>query len=435
MDIAVFGVGYVGAVSAACLANDGHNVVAVDPNPEKVEPLSRGEAPVLEPGLNEIVSQAVTRGRLRSTADGRSAVHETDLSLVCVGTPSRRNGSLDTSNVAAVSRSLGEILREKNDFHSVVVRSTILPGTMDGMVIPTLEQASGKSAGEDFGIGYFPEFLREGTALKDYNEPGTIVFGGADNRTIEALYNINSRFAVKPFVVDIATAEAIKYTNNAWHALKISFANEVGNICQSCGIDGHAVMDVLCSDRRLNISTAYLRPGFAFGGSCLPKDLRAFSYAAKMRDVPTPILNATLEANSLQVDRAFEMIVATGARRVGLLGLSFKPDTDDLRESPMVDLAERLVGKGFELRIYDPNVQMGKLTGANSSYIRSRIPHLSTLLSQDIMEVVDHAETVVVYNPFAAAEVRGALESKSVVDLVRFDAAKRSSGQYHGICW
>ncbi|MFC5068077.1 nucleotide sugar dehydrogenase [Flaviflagellibacter deserti] len=436
MDISVFGIGYVGAVSAACLSRDGNKVIAADVNREKVDGLNAGVSPIVEPGLDELIRGGVANGSLSATGDTEQAVRESDLSFVCVGTPSAPNGSLDISYLVNVTEHLGSAIRKKNSHHSVVYRSTMLPGTMDSIIIPKLEAASGKKAGDGFGIAYYPEFLRESTAIKDYDNPGTIVFGKRDELTFDKLLEIHKKIPVSPIAVDIRAAEAIKYTNNAWHALKISFANEIGNICKAAGIDGHTIMSVLCADHRLNISPAYLKPGFAFGGSCLPKDLRALRYKARQLEVPTPILDATLAANEVQLARAYQMIAATGSRRIGMVGLSFKSGTDDLRESPFVELCEMLYGRGYDVRIYDPNIQIGKLTGANYQYIRSRLPHLASLLTTQIDDVVDHAEVLVLGNADVSREVLKRVDDdRLVIDLVRVDQGMASNERYQGICW
>jgi len=439
MRISVFGIGYVGAVSAACLAKDGNSVVAVDPNDAKVAILNAGQSPIVEPGLDVIIADEIKGGRLRATNDPVEAINSTDLSFVCVGTPSQFNGSLDTGYVLRAAEEIGAALKQKSDFHTVVVRSTILPGTMESSIIPALERSSGKVAGVGFGIAYYPEFLRESTAIKDYYEPGAIVFGAIaeDTISIERLKEINAHIPTEPKVVSIRTAEAIKYTNNCWHALKISFSNEIGNICKEAGIDSHVVLDILCSDNRLNISKAYMKPGFAFGGSCLPKDLRALRFKARELDVPTPLLDATLSANENQLRRAYDMVAQIGSKKVGLVGLSFKAGTDDLRESPLVELAERLHGKGFDLRIFDPNVHYQALVGANLHYVRSHIPHLSTLLAEDVESVFEHADVIVVGNKDEASmrAVELARGKKPVIDLVRLQQSSVSDELYHGICW
>jgi len=437
MRISVFGIGYVGAVTAACLCKDGHHVVAVDVNDVKVNEINDGLAPIAEPGLAPLIAEAVASGRLRATDRSEEAVHGTELSIICVGTPSRLNGSLDTRYVLKVAEEIGAALATKSERHHVVMRSTILPGTMVESIIPALERAAGGVAGRDFGVAYYPEFLRESTAIADYYDPGTIVLGKLDEETIVKLRAMVARIGVEPIVVDMTTAEAVKYTNNAWHAHKVSFANEIGNVSKGTGIDGHEVMRILCSDKRLNISSAYMMPGFAFGGSCLPKDLRALRYKARTIDVATPVLDAAMAANEIQLDRAFRMIAATGARRLGLLGLSFKPNTDDLRESPLVELAERLLGKGYMLKIYDPNVSYGELTGANLQYVMSHLPHLSRLLVDSVDDMCHGAQAIIIGKKDAAAA--GLVErlggKTPIIDLVRVNAVKRSDGSYDGICW
>jgi GDP-mannose 6-dehydrogenase len=439
MRISVFGIGYVGAVSAACLAHDGNTVVTVDPNPDKVRSIKEKASPILEPGLDKYIEDGVDSGRLTATADAAAAIAQTDLSLVCVGTPSRPNGSLDTSYVVRVAETIGAALKAKSTFHVVVFRSTILPGTMEQTVIPALERASGMQAGVDFGVAYYPEFLRESTAIKDYYDPGTIVFGQFEDdvASMARLVALTSHLPVEPIVVPMRAAEAVKYANNAWHAVKISFANEIGNICKAASVDSYQVMDVLCADKRLNISPAYLKPGFAFGGSCLPKDLRALRHNARLLDVPTPMLDATLQANENQLAKAYSMITHSNSKRVGIIGLSFKTGTDDLRESPLVELAERLYGKGYNLRIYDPNVRYDALVGANLNFIKSYAPHLSGLMVDDFEDLVDHSEVIVVGK--RDEDITGHLGrvngGTQIIDLVRLDPGRRSAGGYQGICW
>lgn len=437
MRIAIFGVGYVGAVSAACLARDGHSIVAVDVDAGKLAALSAGESPIIEPGLNALIADVAASGRLSTTTSAAEAVADTDLSLVCVGTPARPNGALDTQYVGRVCEEIGKAIAAKGVYHMVVVRSTILPGTMDTLAIPALEAASGLKAGVDFGVAYFPEFLREGSAIADYDAPGAIVFGGTDDRTIAALKQIHERFEIEPHVLSIRAAEAVKYTNNAWHAMKISFANEIGLICKGLDVDSHDVMDVLVADRKLNISPAYLKPGYAFGGSCLPKDVRALRYRAKREDVDTPLLDAVLEANENQITQAYRMVTASGKRRVGLIGLSFKPETDDLRYSPLVELAERLIGRGYQVRIFDPIIRPDRLTGSNARYIEELLPHVGELLCHDAEAIIAHSDIVVVGNAKVAGDVLPALAERGVpvIDLVRVDRERRSGEGYQGIAW
>jgi GDP-mannose 6-dehydrogenase len=418
------------------MARDGHKVIAVDVNRDKIRSLNRGVSPIVEPGLAELIRDAVSTGRLRGTASSGDAVAATDMTFVCVGTPSQVNGSLDTTYIKRVSEGLGRAIRKKNDFHSVIVRSTILPGTMDRLVIPTLEKLSGKRAGRDFGIGYYPEFLREGSAIYDYDNPGGVVLGFRDDTTKDRLLLMCSVNGASPRIMDIRTAEAVKYATNAWHAVKISFANEIGLISKGLGVDGQDVMDVICADKKLNISPAYMKPGFAFGGSCLPKDLRALHYGARSMDLDTPLLDATLKANDNQIDQAFRMIEATAKRRIGIVGLSFKPETDDLRYSPLVELAERLLGRGYQVKIYDPIVRLSRLIGANREYIATRLRHIGQLLMENPDDLLSDCEVLVIGNREAAAPMLSrVMEGVTIVDLVRIDRSKRSAGQYQGICW
>lgn len=438
MRVSVFGIGYVGAVSAACLARAGHEVVAVDANREKVRAINEGRSPIVEEGLDRLIMEGVETRRLRATADGGEAVAETDLTLVCVGTPSFANGGLDLTQVARASEEIGRAVGAKRRFHAVVVRSTMLPGSMASVVTPILENFSGGRAGEAFGVAVYPEFLREGSALRDYHDAGIAVLGAGDGRTLAMLRELAGGTGAREIVLDAATAEMVKYACNAWHAAKIVFSNEVGAVCKALGIDGHSVMDAVCADTRLNVSPAYMRPGFAFGGSCLPKDLRALTHRAKGLDVPCPMIDSLLASNELQIRRALDMVQAAGHRRVGLVGLSFKGGTDDLRESPAVELAERLFGKGYDIRIYDRNVAYAKLTGANLAFIQSRIPHLATLLTDDLDSVAAHAGTVVVAHcDVGDGRALPHLRSDQVlVDLARLPDAMRPSGaRYEGICW
>ncbi|MET0258971.1 MAG: nucleotide sugar dehydrogenase [Methylobacterium sp.] len=437
MKIAIFGIGYVGAVAAACLARDGHEVIAVDINQQKVDTLLAKQSPIVEPGLDELINAAVDSGALRGTTSADEAIAACDMSFVCVGTPARPNGSLDTAYVERVCEDIGRALTKRSGFHSVVIRSTILPNTMDNIVVPRLEAASGLKAGEDFGIAYYPEFLREGSAIADYDNPGAIVFGKRDDRTLDRLLELHAQFAVKPHVLSLKAAEAIKYTNNAWHAMKISFANEIGLICKSLGVDSHDVMNVLTADTKLNISPAYLKPGYAFGGSCLPKDVKALRHRAGREDVDTPILDAILEANENQIRTAFRLATAPGLRRIGLIGLSFKPETDDLRYSPFVELAERLIGRGYRVRIYDPIVQPARLTGSNKAYLAEQLPHINEILLDDVSALVDDSDVVVIGNRKEAAPILDKLTSRNihVVDLVRVSGDERSHDNYQGLCW
>jgi GDP-mannose 6-dehydrogenase len=429
--------GYVGTVSAACLAQEGHEVIGVDPVRTKVDLINAGQSPIVEVEIGEIVAAGVKSGRLRATDNQDDAIRKTELSFVCVGTPSQANGNLDLTHMRRVCELIGAALKNKSARHTVVIRSTILPGTMRQIVIPTLEECSGKSAGVDFGVCNNPEFLREGSAVKDFNAPPKTVIGEFDRASGELLTALYAKLDA-PFIrTDLETAEMVKYVDNSWHALKIGFANEIGNLCKSFSIDAHEVMKIFCQDKKLNISTAYLTPGFAFGGSCLPKDLRALSYKAKMYDLDLPIMNAILPSNEVQVANGLQMIVDAGYRRVGILGFSFKAGTDDLRESPMIEIIEHLIGKGYDLRIFDKNVQMASLVGANRDFILNRIPHISRLMVKNIEEVLKHAQTVVIGNKDAefSAVLDRLREDQRLVDFVRITNRRSENGKYDGICW
>jgi GDP-mannose 6-dehydrogenase len=436
MDISIFGIGYVGAVSAGCLSADGHRVVAVDTNDFKVAAINQGRSPIVEPGLEDLIRRGAAAGLLRATVDAAEALRETRLSIICVGTPSLDNGNLDLGYVARVCEDIGAQLRTKADFHTVVIRSTMLPGSMAGVVRPALERSSGKRAGDDFGLAIYPEFMREGTAIKDYYEAGAIIFGAVDHRTELLLRELTDGLTGDVHVTDLATAEAIKYANNAWHATKIVFANEIGAFCRKFDIDSHEVMRILCADRRLNISPAYLRPGFAYGGSCLPKDLRALHYKAKSADLDLPLFDALPRSNELQIQRVVDLVRGAGSRNIGMVGLSFKGGTDDLRESPAVELAERLFGKGYKLKIFDRNVDYARLTGSNLSFIQTRIPHLSDLLTGDLTAVADHSDVMIVtHGDLGGAEFPKLRADQLVIDVARVPGAATAGARYIGLCW
>jgi len=434
----VFGLGYVGSVSAASFAADGHTVVGVDVAPAKVASLNEGRSPIVEKGLDELIRDNTANGRLRATTSTAEAVRETDLSLICVGTPSRKNGSLDLTYLERVAEQIGEALKDKADYHVVVVRSTVLPGTTHEVVIPALERTSGKKYGTGFGVTVNPEFLRESTAIQDFRNPPLTLVGHnykSDAEPTQALY---SKVDAPMVTTTIRTAEMIKYASNTWHALKVTFANEVGNLCKRLQIDSHEVMDIFCRDEKLNLSSYYMKPGFAFGGSCLPKDVRAMQYRAKEVDLEMPVIQAILGSNQLQIQHAIEEIVDTGKKRIGLLGFSFKAGTDDLRESPIVILAEALLGKGFQLCIYDKSVSIARLVGANRDYINTQIPHLSSLLTERIDEVLEKSDVIVVGN--ASPEFSEALTrtrpDQVILDLVRVKTDRTQiPADYRGICW
>jgi GDP-mannose 6-dehydrogenase len=429
--------GYVGTVSAGCLANDGHEVVGVDPVQTKIDLINKGHSPIIEAEIAEIIASTVKSGKLRATDDPDQAIRETELSFVCVGTPSQANGNLDLRYIRRICEQIGEALKKKATHHTVVIRSTVLPGTMRTIVLPVLEEFSGAKAGSNFGVCHNPEFLREGSAVKDFNAPPKTVIGQLDRASGDKLAELYQRLDAPLIRTDLETAEMVKYVDNSWHALKIGFANEIGNLSKVLGIDAHEVMKIFCQDRKLNISPAYLVPGFAFGGSCLPKDLRALWYKAKTNDLELPILTSILPSNEMQVSRGLQLIMEHGHRRIGVLGFSFKAGTDDLRESPMVEVIERLLGKGYDLRIYDQNVNMASLVGANRDFILNRIPHISRLMVDSVDEVVDFGETIVIGNmdPDFRAVLDKLRDGQSIVDFVRITGRRSETGKYDGICW
>ena len=437
MKLSVFGLGYVGCVSAACFAKEGHEVWGVDVNPTKVEIINSGRSPIVETGVDDLINEMVKAERLRATTDSAEAVRNSELSLICVGTPSHQNGSLDLTYVKRVCQEIGAALERKRERHTVVIRSTMLPGTIESVVIPTLEVYSGKKVGRDVGVSINPEFLREGTSLKDFYAPPFTLIGADEEDVAASVRRLYTNIEAPLYVTSVRAAEMVKYACNCFHALKVSFANEIGNICKALGIDSHEVMEVFCQDKKLNLSPYYLKPGFAFGGSCLPKDLRAIIYKAKELDVEVPLLSSTLQSNRQQVERAVEMVLGTGRKRIGVLGFSFKAGTDDLRESPMVSLIEMLIGKGMQLAIYDRDVSLARLFGANKEYIEREIPHISQLMRASVKEVVESADVLIIGNK--AEEFRD-IEShlradQLVIDLVRLFEGGVKQGGYEGICW
>ncbi len=438
MNLSVFGLGYVGTVSIACLLNDGHSVIGVDPNQTKVDQLSHGSSPIVEYGVNELLEKGKQAGRLRAGTESIKAVLESELIFICVGTPSQQNGNLDLKYVQQVMEEIGTALQEKEDFTVIVLRSTVLPGTTRNLVIPLLEKVSGKRAGQDFGVCFNPEFLREGTAVEDYWNPPKIVVASTDQHSQQRLAQLNSGIPATEFNVGFEAAEMVKYVDNAWHAVKVSFANEVGVLSKAQGVDGHEVMNVFCQDTKLNLSDKYLKPGFAFGGSCLPKDLRALNYQSRSLDLELPMLTSILTSNKTHIERAFQMITNVGRRKIGVLGLSFKAGTDDLRESPMVEVVERLLGKGYDVRIFDANVNVANLIGANRDFISTHIPHFPKILMKNITEVMEFGETIVIGNSSSSFKSMVELaqrEKKVVIDLVRIIDKEFMQEGYHGICW
>ncbi|MFH5232755.1 nucleotide sugar dehydrogenase [Antrihabitans spumae] len=437
--VSVFWLGYVGCVSAACLASRGHSVIGVDVNPQKTEFLRQGKAPVVEERIGELTAEVVASGHLTVSDDAAKAVHATDISIVCVGTPSAPGGGLSTAYLESASEEIGAALATKDGWHVVCFRSTMVPGTCEGILVPALEKASGKKAGIDFGVCVNPEFLREGSSVFDFENPPKTVVGESDERSGALVMDLYEGLGGPRFRVPIAVAEMTKYADNSFHALKVAFGNEIGAVCQKLGLDSHAVMDIFLADTKLNISPAYLKPGFAFGGSCLPKDVRALTHTARQNDIDIPVLANLLASNETQLKRAVDMVTNLGRRKVGIFGLSFKSGTDDLRESPMVELAERLIGKGYDVLIYDANVALSRLMGANREYIEDRVPHIGQLLTGDIAAVVEHGEVFI-----AGTKEANVVESidnigpdKTVIDVVRLPDAEKRRLQpgYLGIGW
>ena len=437
MRISVFGLGYVGCVSAACFAKEGHQVIGVDVNESKVGIINSGKSPIVEPGIGELIEEMVFLGTLRATNDSVEAVLSTDVSMVCVGTPSNPNGSLDLTYIKRVCQEIGAALERKPERHIVVLRSTMLPGTIYDVVVPTLEVYSGKKAGVGFGVCINPEFLREGTSLLDFYSPPFTLIGADDEETAIVIKRLYQGVEATTHVIGVKAAEMVKYACNCFHALKVGFANEIGNIAASLNIDSHVVMDVFSKDTKLNLSPYYLKPGFAFGGSCLPKDLRAMVYKARELDIETPVLQSILRSNRAQIDRAIDMVLRTKKKRIGILGFSFKAGTDDLRESPVVLLIETLIGKGMQLSIYDRDVSIAKLFGANKEYIEREIPHISQLMCASVQEVLEKSDVIVIGNK--SDEFLSIAESlrddQMVIDLVRLFQDRTTGPGYTGICW
>jgi GDP-mannose 6-dehydrogenase len=437
--VSVFGLGYVGCVSAACLASRRHRVVGVDVNLDKVDALARGLSPVVEERIGELTAEVVAAGDFTVTTDAMAAVLDTDLSLICVGTPSAAGGGLSTAALENVTDAIGAALAIKDGWHVVVYRSTMVPGTCEDLLIPRLEAASGKRAGIDFGVCVNPEFLREGTSVRDFFDPAKTVVGVTESRSGEMVHGLYDGLPGRRFQVPIRVAEMAKYVDNSFHALKVDFANEIGAICSSLTLDSYAVMEIFFTDTKLNISTAYLKPGFAFGGSCLPKDVRALTHTARQNDLDVPLLANLLTSNESQMRRAVDLVLAAGRRKVAIFGLSFKQGTDDLRDSPLVELAERLIGKGFDVRIYDPTVVLSRLTGANRQYIGEQLPHIGDLLSDDVDAVFDHGEVLIVGSreQEVVEAIARAESDRHIIDLVRLPdaAALRGTPNYQGIGW
>jgi len=437
--ISIFGLGYVGTVTAACLAHQGNRVTGVDLSAAKVAALDSGRSPIVEPGVSDLIAESQKAGRLHATSDSEKAVLESEISFLCVGTPSMRNGKLDLGHIGPVCQEIGAALRKKSSFHLVVLRSTVLPGTAETIVVPTLEKASGKKMGQAVGVCVNPEFMREGTAVADFLEPSITIIGAADPAHSKILRDLYAWVPGRIFETSFRSAEMAKYVCNAWHAVKVSFANEVGTLAKELQVDAEAVVEIFTADTKLNISASYLKPGFAFGGSCLPKDVRALTYRAKELDLALPLFESILPSNDAHLDRAVEIVLATDKKNVAMLGLSFKAATDDLRESPQVQLVKRLIGEGCKLQIWDDNVSLGRLIGSNRQYIETVIPHIGSLLSSNLEQVLKQAEVVVIGT---RGIDRKTLESHLrpshfVVDLVNLEKSRRPSAgtSYEGLCW
>ena len=439
VSISLFGLGYVGSVSAACFARMGHRVIGVDVSPAKVEMLASGRSPIIEAQMNELITAGHAAGKLTATTDAGKAVQESEISFVCVGTPSLRSGKLDLSHIEKVAGEIGEALKNKKSHHVVVLRSTVLPGTTQTLLIPTIEKFSGRKHGVDFTVCYNPEFMREGSAVADFLNPPYTILGATEVKHLAPLRELYKEVPGPVYETSIPVAEMVKYVSNVYHAVKVGFANEIGTLCKHMGVDTQTVTEIFTSDHKLNVSSAYLSPGFAFGGSCLPKDLRAITYRAKELDLSLPMLEALMLSNEEHVDRAVEAVLETNRRKISMLGLSFKSGTDDLRESPQVQLIKRLLGEGCQVKIWDKDVSLGRLAGSNRQYIEEVIPHIGSLLSTDLEEVVRSGEVVIVGTKSVdKSQLSSCLRADQVViDLVNLDRARRpeTNAAYQGICW
>ncbi len=437
MKINIFGLGYVGCVSAACLAKNNHQVTGIDVDKIKVNIINQGKSPIVEEGLDELINKTVSSGFLKAS---QKEIPDADISIICVGTPSNENGSLDLHYIRQVSKEIGIFIKSIDHYHVVVNRSTILPGTIENIVIPILESESGKKLGEDFGVCMNPEFMREGTSIYDYYNPPFTLIGSNDERSAKLLAQIYENIEAPVFFTDIKTAEMVKYTSNSFHALKVTFANEIGNICKKLNIDSHKVMEIFSKDTKLNISNYYLKPGFSFGGSCLPKDLRAITYKARELDLEIPLLNSLMQSNRQQIENAFNLISKLNKKKIGFAGLSFKAGTDDLRESPIVDLIEKLLGKGYKVSIFDREVSLAKLFGSNKRYIETAIPHISSLMKNSIEDIIESSEIIVIGKKEVAYKepLLKAINTNGIYlfDLVRlFNNNEIPKERYEGICW
>ena len=438
MKISIFGLGYVGAVSLACLARDGHRVIGVDVDKAKLSLIAAGKTPVVEDGMVDLMRDVVASGRVSVTQDVSEAIMDSDLSLVCVGTPSASNGSQNQSAMLRLAEDVGAALHDKHEPHVIVFRSTLVPGTVEDVLRPMIETKAGKKDGVDFHTCFQPEFLREGTSIRDYDKPPFTIVGADSEAPRIALRHLFGHLPCEFYATSVRAAEMVKYCCNNFHALKITFANETARICEGMGVDPFEVMDLVCKDRQLNISPAYLKPGFAFGGSCLPKDLRATIYFAKTHDIELPVHGAILDSNRRHIDHAIAKVIETGKRRIGMIGLSFKTGTDDLRESPLVLLAEHFIGKGLQLLVYDPNVHLSNLLGANRLFIERHVPHIGELIHGDMGAVVSASDVLVVGMAGETVVVdlaRHMRQDQTVIDLVNLPGRERLPGRYEGLCW
>lgn len=436
MKISVFGLGYVGVVCSACFSRDGHNVIGVDVESTKVDLVNKGKSTIIEEGLEEQITKSVNNNFLSTTKDYKKAVLDTDISFICVGTPSLSNGAINLAYIYEVAKQIAEVIKEKDSFHTIVVRSTVKVGTLK-ICKEIIEDVSGKMHDQDFGVVSNPEFLREGTAMYDFVNPPYTIIGTYSSKSRLVMTELYSSIDAPIHQIRPEEAEMIKYANNNFHAMKIAFANEIGNICKENEVDGHVVMDIVAKDRKLNLSPYYLKPGFAFGGSCLPKDVRGLTQIAKSHDLKTPLLSSLIKSNFYQIDRGLKLIYNTGKKKVGFLGFAFKSGTDDLRESPIVTVIETLIGKGYDLSVYDSNVHLSSLLGKNKEYINSHIPHIYKLLKEDIQDVIDASDVLVIGNNAKEfGELLPTISSdKTIIDLVRVNKDKTSKDNYIGICW
>ncbi len=436
MKISIFGLGYVGAVSCACFAKLGHQVVGVDVNKQKVDLIKSGKSPIVEKDLDEYIHEGIRESRIYATQDIDDAISRTNISIICVGTPSQINGNIDLTYIYRVCQEIAESLKHKDEFHTVVIRSTVIPGTIK-QCAEIIENISGRKHGVGFGVASNPEFLRESTAIEDFWHPPYTVIGTTCKQSEEQLMELYKDIDAPVFALKPEESEMIKYANNNFHAVKVTFANEIGNICKELGVDGHKVMEVVSSDKKLNLSPYYMKPGFAFGGSCLPKDVRGLNYRAKTLDVTTPLLNSLLPSNENQIQRGLQLILGTEKKKVGFLGFAFKAGTDDLRESPVVELIETLIGKGYSLSLYDSNILLSKLMGKNKDYLTGHIPHIAKVLKESIQEVIDASDVIVLGNksPEFKEAVSNLGADKTIIDLVRIDKQRTTEDNYVGICW